>query len=151
MVDIWPCDSCLSVFLCMYEYCILYIPSFIVELPQFIWQIFHNFRYFKKSRCKLILPFCFTFESVCQSWGKVSEKWLPQDSMTADSFTISAQLIENYKIPLKVVGIEKWEGSGVWLLFRIVHRTVVIDVCLLFNGPVVFSATYFRFLLLKLN
>jgi hypothetical protein len=28
---------------------------------------------------------------------------------------------------------------------------VVIDVCLLFNGPVVFSATYFRFLLVKLN
>jgi hypothetical protein len=52
---------------------------------------------------------------------------------------------------LKVVGIEKLGGSGVWLLFRIVHRTVVIDVCLLFNGPVIFSATYFRFLLLKLN
>jgi hypothetical protein len=28
---------------------------------------------------------------------------------------------------------------------------VVIDVCLLFNGPVIFSATYFRFLLVKLN
>jgi hypothetical protein len=27
----------------------------------------------------------------------------------------------------------------------------VINVCLLFDGPVVFSATYFRFLLLKLN
>ncbi len=52
---------------------------------------------------------------------------------------------------LKVVGIEKWGGSGVWLLFRIVHRTVVIDVRLLFNGPVVFSATYFRFRLVQLN
>ena len=34
---------------------------------------------------------------------------------------------------------------------RIGYGTVVIDVCLLFNGPVVFSATYFRFLLVKLN
>ena len=34
---------------------------------------------------------------------------------------------------------------------RIGYGTVVIDVCLLFNGPVVFFATYFRFLLVKLN
>jgi len=34
---------------------------------------------------------------------------------------------------------------------RIRYRTVVIDVSLLFNGPVVFSATYFLFRLVKLN
>jgi hypothetical protein len=34
---------------------------------------------------------------------------------------------------------------------RIGYRTMVIDVCLVFDGPVVFSATYFLFLLLKLN
>ncbi len=34
---------------------------------------------------------------------------------------------------------------------RIGHRTVVIDVCLFFYGPVVFYATYFRFLFVKLN
>jgi hypothetical protein len=34
---------------------------------------------------------------------------------------------------------------------RMGHRTVVINVCLLFNGAVVFFATYFRFLLVKLN
>jgi hypothetical protein len=28
---------------------------------------------------------------------------------------------------------------------------VVIDVCLIFNEPVVFSPTYFRFLFVKLN
>ncbi len=33
---------------------------------------------------------------------------------------------------------------------RIGYRTVVIDVCLHFNGPVVFFATYFNFLLVKL-
>jgi hypothetical protein len=32
---------------------------------------------------------------------------------------------------------------------RIWYRTVVIDVCLFFDGPVVFSATYFRFLFVK--
>ncbi len=34
---------------------------------------------------------------------------------------------------------------------RIGYGTVVIDVCLLFNGLVIFFATYFLFLLVKLN
>jgi hypothetical protein len=34
---------------------------------------------------------------------------------------------------------------------RIGYGTVVIDVCLLFNGPVVFFAMYFRFLFVKPN
>jgi hypothetical protein len=34
---------------------------------------------------------------------------------------------------------------------RIGYRTVVIDVCLFFYGPVVFSSTYFCFLFVKLN
>jgi hypothetical protein len=34
---------------------------------------------------------------------------------------------------------------------RIGYGTVVIDVCLLFNGPVIFFVTYFHFLLVKLN
>jgi hypothetical protein len=42
-------------------------------------------------------------------------------------------------------------GVGNRYTDRIGYRTVVIDVCLLFNGPVVFSARYFRFLLVKLN
>ncbi len=42
-------------------------------------------------------------------------------------------------------------GVGRLATDRIGYRTVVIDVFLLFNGPVVFFATYFRFLLVKLN
>jgi hypothetical protein len=42
-------------------------------------------------------------------------------------------------------------GVGILGTDRIGYRTVVIDVFLLFHGPVVFSATYFRFLLVKLN
>jgi hypothetical protein len=42
-------------------------------------------------------------------------------------------------------------GVGSLSTDRIRHRTVVIDVCLLFNGAVVFFATYFRILLVKLN
>ncbi len=34
---------------------------------------------------------------------------------------------------------------------RIGNGTVVIDVCLVFTGPVDFLATYFRFLLVTLN
>ena len=34
---------------------------------------------------------------------------------------------------------------------RIGYGTMVMDVCLHFNGPVVLFATYFRFLLVKLN
>jgi hypothetical protein len=34
---------------------------------------------------------------------------------------------------------------------RIGYLTVVNDVCLFFYGPIVFSATYFRFLLVKLD
>jgi hypothetical protein len=40
---------------------------------------------------------------------------------------------------------------GILATGRIGYGTVVIDVCLLFNGPVLFFATYFRFLLVKLN
>jgi hypothetical protein len=42
-------------------------------------------------------------------------------------------------------------GVGSLATERIGYRTVVIDVCLFFYGPVVISATYFRFLLVKLN
>jgi hypothetical protein len=42
----------------------------------------------------------------------------------------------------------RWVGS--LATDRIGYGTVLIDVCLLFNGPVVFFATYFRFLLVKL-
>ncbi len=42
-------------------------------------------------------------------------------------------------------------GVGSLATDRIGYRTVVIDVCFLFDGPVVFSATYFHFLWLKLN
>jgi hypothetical protein len=45
----------------------------------------------------------------------------------------------------------KNEGVGSLATERIGHRTVVIDVCLFFYEAVVFSATYFRFLLVKLN
>ncbi len=52
---------------------------------------------------------------------------------------------------LKVEGNEKGGGSGSRLLVRIGYRTVAIDVCLLFNVAVVFSATYFRILFVKRN
>jgi hypothetical protein len=42
-------------------------------------------------------------------------------------------------------------GVGSLATDRIGYGTVVIDVCLIFNGPVVSFATYFRFLLVKLN
>ncbi len=42
-------------------------------------------------------------------------------------------------------------GVGSLATDRIGYGTVVIDVCLLFNGLVVFFAMYFRFLLVKLN
>ena len=42
-------------------------------------------------------------------------------------------------------------GVGSLATDRIGYGTVVFDVCLLFNGPVVFFATYFRFLLVKHN
>jgi hypothetical protein len=42
-------------------------------------------------------------------------------------------------------------GVGSLATDRIGYGTVVNDVCLLFNGPVIFFATYFRFLLVKLN
>jgi hypothetical protein len=48
-------------------------------------------------------------------------------------------------------GYRKMIGVGNLYTDTIGYRTVVIDVCLLFNGPVVFSAIYFRFLLVKLN
>jgi hypothetical protein len=35
--------------------------------------------------------------------------------------------------------------------FRRLYRTVAMDVCLFFYEAVVFSATYFRFLFVKLN
>ena len=52
---------------------------------------------------------------------------------------------------IKGSGYRKMRGVGNLYTDTIGYRTVVIDVCLLFNGPVVFSATYFRFLLVKLN
>ncbi len=42
-------------------------------------------------------------------------------------------------------------GVGRLATDRIGYGTVVIDVCILFNGPVVFFATDFCFLLVKLN
>ena len=48
-------------------------------------------------------------------------------------------------------GYRKIRGVGSLYTDRKGYRTVVIDACLLFNGPVVFSATYFRFLLVTLN
>jgi hypothetical protein len=42
-------------------------------------------------------------------------------------------------------------GVGSLATDRIGYGTVVIDVCLLFNGPIVFFAMYFSFLLVKLN
>ncbi len=52
---------------------------------------------------------------------------------------------------LKIVGNEKGGGVGKQATDRIGYRTVAIDVCLLFNVVVVFSATYFCFLFVKLN
>ncbi len=45
----------------------------------------------------------------------------------------------------------KKEGVGKQATDRIGYRTVVIDVCLFFSGPVVSSATYFGFLFVKLG
>jgi hypothetical protein len=45
----------------------------------------------------------------------------------------------------------KKEGVGKQATVRIGYRTVAIDVCLLYNVAVVFSATYFRFLCVQLN
>jgi hypothetical protein len=42
-------------------------------------------------------------------------------------------------------------GVGSLATVRIWYRTVVINVCLFFYGPSIFSATYFRFLFVKLN
>ncbi len=56
-----------------------------------------------------------------------------------------------YDFFLKGSGLRKMRGVGSLATDRIWYGTVVTDVCLLFNGPVVFCATYFRFLLVKLN
>ncbi len=50
-------------------------------------------------------------------------------------------------------GSDHWKMRGVEKLenVRRLYRTVAIDVCLFFYEPVVFSATYFRFLFVKLN
>jgi hypothetical protein len=48
-------------------------------------------------------------------------------------------------------GYRKMRGVGSLATDRIWYGTVVIDVCSVFNGLVVFFATYFRFLLVKLN
>ncbi len=45
----------------------------------------------------------------------------------------------------------KKEGGREAATVRIGYPTVAIDVCSLFNVAVVFSATYFRFLFVKLN
>jgi hypothetical protein len=42
-------------------------------------------------------------------------------------------------------------GVGSLAAVRLWYRTVVINVCLIFNRPVVFSSKYFRFLFVKLN
>jgi hypothetical protein len=45
----------------------------------------------------------------------------------------------------------KRDGGRKQATFRRWFRTVAIDICLVFNVPVVFSSTYFRFLLVKLS
>jgi hypothetical protein len=47
--------------------------------------------------------------------------------------------------------MKKEGGVGKQAIVRIGYRTVAIDVCLLFNVAVVFSATYFCFLFVKLS
>ncbi len=65
-------------------------------------------------------------------------------------FEVPVFLLFILKFYLKVVGNEKW-GVKSLATDRIGYRTVVIDACKFFSGPVVFSSTYFRFLFGKLN
>jgi hypothetical protein len=56
-----------------------------------------------------------------------------------------------WRISLRVVGNEKGGGVKKQATVRIWFRTVVTDVCLIFNVAVIFSSTYFRFLFVKLS
>ncbi len=56
-------------------------------------------------------------------------------------------------LDLFIKGSDQWKMRGVEKLANVrrLYRTVAIDVFLFFYEVVVFSATYFRFLFVKLN
>ncbi len=58
-----------------------------------------------------------------------------------------------YNLFSKLKGSDQWKMRGVEKLANVrrLYRTVAMDVCLFFYEVVVFSATYFRFLFVKLN
>ncbi len=55
------------------------------------------------------------------------------------------------QLSLKLVGNEKWEGSGGWQMLEDGSEIVAIYVCVFFNFVVIFYAIYFRFRLVKTN
>jgi hypothetical protein len=56
-----------------------------------------------------------------------------------------------WRLTLKGSGLGKGRGIGKQATFKRWFRTGAIDVCLVFNVPVVFSSTYFPFLFVKLS
>jgi hypothetical protein len=72
------------------------------------------------------------------------------ESVLEDEYCTVCSYFNGRKCGLKVVGNEKSGGVRKQATVRIGNRTMAIDVCLLFNVAIVFCATCFRFLFVKL-
>ncbi len=120
----------------IYRKCLMFQSSFYFLL---------RFRILKSYNLSLMpLHVCSTFLNICKDRYHFS-------------IIKSLKNVTNPVVSLAVwrllKGSDQWKMKGVEKLASVwrFYRTMVIDVCLFFYAAVFFSATYFRFLFVKLN